>query len=268
MARAARNAKVKEDGAKPSPIPDARWIAIREAAEEMLKERADGAPVEGLTERERRFAEAYVEVSTSFGKDFGMGPIAYRRAFPLTEATDTGIHTMSRVMLVNDRVIEYIGILRHELTKRSIMPLSRLVQEMESIAYANILDYVRIDVMTGEPRVDLRSITPQQASAIKEIIIEDTKDGGRRTKLRLFDKQRAHDMLNRIHGAYNDKVSLSITTDVLDRLIIEARAKLIEQGVDPKLIDQLLIEGTATDVTEEVQEAQDDEEVDTDTQSL
>lgn len=225
------------------------WDKVREQAEEMLKGRAEGAPIEGLTERERRFAEAYVEVSLDMMKDHGVAHIAYRRAFPLSEATSQGAYSLANAMLQQPRVQEYIGILRHEVSKRQMQPVGRLVTEIERIAYANILDYVRIDEH-GEARIDLSNITPSQAAAIQEIIVEeDFEKGKKKTRLKLYDKQKSQEQLARVHGIFQDKLSVSLTPELIDRLIHDMKEKLIAQGVPVEFLDSLLIEGKAEDVT-------------------
>lgn len=226
-----------------------RMAVAREQTTKVLAETVAEAPVKDLTERERRFSEAYVAITLEMGKDFGCGHLAYRRAFPLSEATTHGAYTMAQAMLKMPRVQEYIGVLRHEFTKRTMMPYQRVVQEMERLATSNIFDYVRVQP-SGEARIDLSEVTYEQAACIQELIFEDNEKTGKRIRIKLYDKQRSQDMLNRVHGAYNDKMSLALTVETLDRVILDMREKLIAQGVDPEAVNALFIEGTAVDITE------------------
>jgi hypothetical protein len=205
--------------------------------------------VEGLSERERRFAEAYVQVAVDLGKDAGAGPVAYRRAFPLSQANTQTVYNLARGLLKQPSVQAYILRLREELSMKALVPVSRVIEEVERLALGNFMDFGTINP-DGSFTVDLTELTPAQAACIQEIVIEETfKPVGKRTKIRLYNKLEALDKLLRIHGKYNDKVAISV--DDLDKVIQAMEAKMRSSLPTSSPGDNaVLIDATATEVKE------------------
>lgn len=109
--------------------------------------------------------------------------------------------------------------------------LDKLDSSMESVlaavnglAKSNILDYATVDA-GGQLNIDLGRMTREQAACVQEISVDTTGgsgDGERRqvlrTRIRLWDKTKALDMQMRHHGQYNDKLELSGTVGLADKL--------------------------------------------------
>lgn len=220
----------------------------------------------GITERERRFGQAYFECSLEMSCDSTQTLLlAYRRAFPLAGCEDDHAVQLGKQLIRAPRVTALVTHLRATLCERSVVPAQRVIQEIERIAFSNILDYVRVDPLDGSARIDLRRISADTAAAVHSIDIEekvlvkkiseaDGEDGStetrevvhRRVKFKLYDKQAALDKLARAHRLYSDPLNPNMTVDDLDRAIRRMERDLERRGV---MIDQ---DGVSDAVGEEV----------------
>lgn len=154
----------------------------------------------GLTERERRFAEAYFEVSLQHG-DQGALVLSYRRAFPMSDANSHTAYVMARGLLKSPRVEYLVAHLRTCLAERTAISAERVLMEVERVALSNMLDYV--EVTANGSRVDLTRLTPATAAAISELTCEEREDANgvvmRRTKIKLHSKTDALGRLIKVH---------------------------------------------------------------------
>ena len=72
----------------------------------------------------------------------------------------------------------------------------RVLQELAAIAFASFTDFVRID--DGAVTVtDSRSLSPLQCAAVAAI-----KDSGKAVELKLYDKQKALELLAKLTGLF------------------------------------------------------------------
>jgi hypothetical protein len=79
-----------------------------------------------------------------------------------------------------------------------VVSRERNVAELARMAYANLLDYTRLE---GKDRVaDLSALSRDQGAALQEITIEEFADGRRRIKFKLHDKKAAISELNHMNG--------------------------------------------------------------------
>lgn len=193
-------------------------------------------PIAGLTERERRFAEAYFEVALEHGDNSGALLVAYRRAFPLAEVDDR-VATGAGVRLYRaPRVQALVTRLRDTLSQRRVVPAERTVQELERIAFANVMDYTNVDPDTGDIKVDMRRLTPATAAAVSSIEVEErydpkTESTVRKVKLRFHDKLSALDKLARVQRIYPDAVNPNLSIADLDVVIRRMERQLEDRGV-------------------------------------
>lgn len=103
---------------------------------------------------------------------------------------------------------------------------SEVLQEIESLAFANMIDYVTI-TESGEAFVDLSKLTREQAAAIQEIKVDEAAGGagdGRREKVqrttfKLSDKTKNLELLGRFHKLWTDKVEFSGDDAMIQRLL-------------------------------------------------
>jgi hypothetical protein len=215
------------------PFDDEPSVPFTEAAELPV--------IVGLTERERRFGEAYFDVSLEHGDHGGALLLAYRRAFPLAENTDQSARMLAARLIREPRVIQLVSSLRVALSSRRLIPAEKVTEEVERIAFANLLDYGNVDAVTGHFDIDLRRLTPATAAAISEVETKRsiTPSGTEHvtTKIKLHSKLTALDQLNRVHGLYRDKLQVELSSDDIDRAIRNMEAQILQKGGLPLTID-------------------------------
>ena len=90
--------------------------------------------------------------------------------------------------------------IRAEATKlaieRSAITMERVAVELGRIGFANMMDYMKIDPRTGDPRLDWSQLTREQAAALTEVTVDDYIEGRgenardvRKVKFKLGDKR-------------------------------------------------------------------------------
>lgn len=113
----------------------------------------------------------------------------------------------------------------------------KIAEELQRLAFSNMLDYMEIDE-TGRPvGLNLSGITRDQAAAIQEIT-EDTTggtgDGERRlilrTKFKLADKRGSLELLGRHLGMFQDNVKVTGLENLAPALSEIRKAKHGEPG--------------------------------------
>lgn len=92
----------------------------------------------------------------------------------------------------------------------------RVVAELARIAFANTLDYWRVD-SNGNPELDLSKITRDQGAAISEVIVDTYMDGRstdarevKRVRIKLADKRAALVDLGRHLGLFVDPSVMNV----------------------------------------------------------
>jgi hypothetical protein len=114
----------------------------------------------------------------------------------------------------------------------------RVIQELTTLAFANIADLIRIDD-DGQPRFDLSAATPEQLSAISNLKTKTTKrydkDGNHiatddELAISLADKYRGLELLGKHRGLFKADEQ-RVVLDVADRLL-SGRRRLALLGND------------------------------------
>lgn len=80
----------------------------------------------------------------------------------------------------------------------------RILQELAAIGFANMQDYIRVD-LDGQPILDFSSLQRHQWAAVGEVTIEDIETGqrtGKRSKFKLLDKKGALVELGKYVGLF------------------------------------------------------------------
>jgi phage terminase small subunit len=80
--------------------------------------------------------------------------------------------------------------------ERSAITMERVAVELGRIGFANMMDYMKIDPATGDPRLDWSDLTREQAAALTEVTVDDYVDGRgenardvRKVRFKLGDKR-------------------------------------------------------------------------------
>lgn len=155
-----------------------------------------------LTERERRFVEAYFTEPNATAAAIKAGYSA-KNAKQLAEQT-----------LKRPAVEAAIKRRQKVLASRHVATADRVIEEQAKIAFAKITDAVEWDANGVTPQPS-KELPDDVAAAISEVTIVD--DGQKsRVTVKMHSKQPALDSLARHFGIYNDK--LRIESGVLDQV--------------------------------------------------
>lgn len=110
---------------------------------------------------------------------------------------------------IQARIREIMGVALAETT----LSIQKVTGELEKLAFANMLDYIKIDE-DGSPSLDFTRLTREQAAAIGEITMDEiTGPTGivtRRTKFKLLDKKGALVDLGKHLGMFVDRKDIRV----------------------------------------------------------
>lgn len=156
-----------------------------------------GAPLHDV--RRERFAQ-FLAIGKSQHKAYG----------------DAGFapNTRSAAKLANAPVIlARVDFLRRKALAETELTIGRILDELEKIAFSNMLDYVRIE--NGQPVLDWSALTREQAAAIGEITTSETtspRDGSitRSTKFKLLDKKGTLIDLGKYLGMFKEVKDINV----------------------------------------------------------
>lgn len=175
-----------------------------------------------MTEKQKIFADEYlIDLNATR---------AYRVAYPSVKKDETAAAAAVR-MLRNVKVANYIQKRMEERQKRTEVTQDRVIQELAAIAFARATDYVEIRSNGVGSLVIIRptgDLSEEQVRAISGI-----KEGANGIELKLYDKEKALDMLGRHLGMWNDKMQISgqiETTNPFEDITTEELKKLIHGG--------------------------------------
>ena len=175
-----------------------------------------------MTEKQKIFADEYlIDLNATR---------AYRVAYPNVKKDETAASAATR-LLRNVNVQEYIDKRMKDREKRTEVTQDRVVQELASIAFAKVTDYVGIWSNGATSIVVMKStddLTDDQVRAIAGI-----KEGANGIEIKLNDKEKALELLGRHLGMFKDKVDVSgkvETNDPFSGLTTEELRKIINSG--------------------------------------
>jgi phage terminase small subunit len=94
------------------------------------------------------------------------------------------------------------------------LTIPKVLSELEKIAFANMMDYIKIDA-DGQPNLDFSTLDRDKAAAIGEIITDvitnpRTGEVTKRTKFKLLDKKGSLVDLGRHLGAWVDRKDIRV----------------------------------------------------------
>ena len=105
-----------------------------------------------------------------------------------------------RVEELTERKLGAVGLSERSVElaiERTGVTKERVINELAKLAFANMMDYMRVGP-NGDPVTDFSQITRDQAAALQEVVVEDFVDGRgedkrdvRRVRFKLHDKRGA-----------------------------------------------------------------------------
>ncbi len=165
---------------------------------------------------------------------------AYKAAYKNVKKDETAAVNGSR-LLRNAKVKAYIDYKMKEREKRTEITQDKVLKELARIGFADLKDYLEYKTAKsiveydedGDPVIDYRTIIDLvdskevDTSVVQEVSI--SKDGT--FKFKLYDKQKALELIGRHLGMFNDKLELQgkvETNNPLQGLTTEELKKLIK----------------------------------------
>ncbi len=151
-----------------------------------------------MTPKQKRFADEYMI-------DLNATAAAIRAGYSAKTACEQGAR-----LLANVKIADYIKQRMAERERRTEITQDRVVQELATIAFADMADFVQVvDDGSEVVALELDKIPPDKRGAIASI-----KQGANGIEVRLNDKVKALELLGRHLGMYNDRLQLSGRVDV------------------------------------------------------
>jgi phage terminase small subunit len=173
-----------------------------------------------LTPKQLRFV-------TEYTVDLNATQAAIRAGYSAKNADKIGSQLLGKT-----GVKEAIDTAMAEAADGAKVKRDRILREVSRLAFANILDYVKIGP-DGQADVDLSKITRSQAAAISEISVDTTGgtgDGERRrvlrTRFKLADKRGPLELLGKYRRLWVDRF------EVRDEV-----SKLSDEDIDRRLAE-------------------------------
>ena len=170
-----------------------------------------------LTEKQKRFADEYlIDLNATR---------AYKAAYTSCKKEETARVNGSK-LLTNTNVKAYIDDKIQQRAERTEITQDMVIKELAKIAFANIKDFVAVEVVENGRIVKVKPTS--QISADKVGAIASIKQGANGIEVKLNDKMKALELLGRHLGMFADKLELSgdvnnpfagLSTDELKRLI-------------------------------------------------
>lgn len=197
---------------------------------------------EAMTPGQRRFADIYIRDYEKLARKEVTYTSIYIEAFP--EVTNRSEASRSAWRLIrgsnNCRTYLDAALMQHGINPGvKIRTNDEVRADLEMMATADITELVSWDLVETEngtvwaPKVmDVKEVDPVVRRLIKSITW--TKNG---PKLELHDQLRAQDMLNRMAGAYIDKVEVSGPNG--GPIKLEADVKLTIESTCAKLLSEM-----------------------------
>lgn len=124
--------------------------------------------------------------------------------------SESHAHVHATQLLKKPKIQAFLDKLRSNAVARANRTTDELIKEQENIAFSDIADYLDFDG-SGVYLKPLSSIPRNKRAAIAGVSQKTTKDGTS-IEFKLWDKNKAIDMLNRIHKQYEGPVNPGNTT--------------------------------------------------------
>lgn len=176
-------------------------------AKEPPPKRNEKVNASGLTDRQEAFCREYMI-------DFN-GTQAVQRA----GYAKAGASTQAVRLLANASVQKFLGELQKPVLAKFDVTQERIMQEVASLAFSNVMDFVTIDE-NGRPFIDLKKCSREQAAALADIELTELPpttmvvDGAEldrdvlKVKIKMRDKWGPLEALMKRHGLVKEVVKV------------------------------------------------------------
>ena len=152
---------------------------------------------------------------------------AYKTAYPNIKKDETAAQSGSR-LLRNVKVKAYLDERMKKREERTEITQDKVLKELAKIGFADIKDYLNYrtaktvvahDEETGEPVIDYGQIIDMiDSNEVDGRAIQEVSINSRGTfTFKLYDKQKALELMGRHLGMFNDKLELSGNVDISER---------------------------------------------------
>lgn len=210
-------------------------------------------PDTGLSERQEEFARQYicptptniVPKLTDADKPFNATRAAIRAGYSAKTA-----HSAASRLLKNVKVQLYMAELKRPAQEKFKITRERVLQEMASLAFSNVMDFVTVCPQSGQAWIDISKCSREEAAALSKFevtelppqkMVEDGEEVTRevlRTKISMYDKKPVLEMLAKREDLLKpDMVDVNITgrMDDTDKMEIAKRvAFMLRQAAEEK----------------------------------
>jgi hypothetical protein len=197
---------------------------------------AKSVPLVPLLDRHKKFADEYLRTRNASG------------SARLAGASPKSCHVTAQKWLKRPDVTEYLRIRVAQLSAPKAEAAeqgndldNRIIQELSTLAFANIADLITIDE-DGQPKFDLSTATPEQLSAISNLKTKTTRRYDPKgahiatdteLAISIADKYRGLELLGKHRGLFKADEQ-RVVLDVADRLL-NARRRLALLGDEGRI---------------------------------
>jgi phage terminase small subunit len=212
-------------------------------------------PDTGLSARQEEFARQYLVPSATQGNKLQDNDIPFNgtRAAIRAGYAESGAHVTATRLLKNAKVQAYMATLQKPAMEQFNITQERILQEMASLAFSNVLDFIHIDEGSGQAWIDITKCSRDQAAALSafEVIelppmkmVENGEEVTREVlkyKIKLHDKKPIIEMLaKREQMLEPDRLDVNVTQklDEGDRMELAKRiAFMLRKAAEQKKKD-------------------------------
>jgi len=197
-------------------------------------------PETGLSSRQEEFARQYLAPTAPEGYKMQDNDVPFNgtRAVIRAGYSENGAHVTASRLLRNPKIQAYMATLRKPAMEQFQLTQERILQEMASLAFSNVLDFVNIDDNSGQAWIDIAKCSREQAAALAgfEVIemppvtmMENGIEVSREVlkhKIKLHDKKPILEMLAKREKMLEpDRLNVNVTEkmDETDRMELAKR---------------------------------------------
>lgn len=153
---------------------------------------------------------------------------AYQQAGYNTK--DRAADASASKLLAQSSIGARIAELKERAAEKAVMCAAEVLEELSKLGRANMQDFMTVGA-DGDPSLNWKDLTREQAAALQEVTVEDFIDGRsdkrqvRRVKFKLAPKTNALELLGKHHGLLAEKLEVKHSGTILHTLLKEIDAE-------------------------------------------